>query len=103
MDRYETCASFNSYVQNPLFGTEHFDAQEPKRIHVIVEYMSSPYLRSAVGVVLDCFHMPGRGQALPVVEKALAVVPASEIGLRTRRLPTRFRRTSISHGRWTIP
>lgn len=46
----------------PLFGTEHLGAQEPKRIHVIVEYMSSPYLRSAVGVALDCFHMPGRGQ-----------------------------------------
>jgi hypothetical protein len=53
-------------VQNPLSGTEHFGAQEPKRIHVIVEYMSSPYPRSAVSVVLDCYHMPGRGQALPV-------------------------------------
>ena len=55
--------ALNSYIQpDPLYGTEQIQVQEPKRIHVIVEYMSFLYPRSAVGLVLDCFHMPGRGQ-----------------------------------------
>ena len=69
---------------------------------VIVEYMSSPYLRSAVGVVLDCFHMPGRGQGSWWWRKraaGLSFLPARLVC--EREGCTRFRRTSISHGRWT--